>query len=101
MKRTTILLLIFYIFSISSVPCCYEENCPGESNTEQTSKSDQHEKEDTNKNCTQFFNCGSCSGFTISYTNISRMYQSPTDLSSPYLYYTPNDFIARIWQPPI
>jgi len=101
MKKPTILLLIFYICTISIVPCCIEDSCSEETNTEQIANSEHQEDDDKNHSCTQFFNCGNCSGFIPIFSISFKASQSPNTITSFYLFSTSSDFIARIWQPPI
>lgn len=99
MKLICILLSIYVLF-LSTVPCCADDNCVDEVETVNVADHRQDHDDDECTNCSQFLNCGSCSGFVFLNLDTFKYYSLIEPL---ILFHTPlstNDFISPIWQPP-
>lgn len=101
MKKYFALLIILYIFLDSSATCCYADDCNNDTKTEDIGQNEQDKKKDTCDDCSQFFNCGSCSGFIALVTTFLKTDLSLKTLIPFYHFSFPNEFVAKIWHPPI
>lgn len=101
--KTLCFVLALYVFSLSVVPCCSDDNCNDEIITENADNHSQGPKEEGDCNaCSPFLNCGTCIGFV--FTNLQiEIYKIPSvdDQFVPiYKSQFSDDFFYKIWQPP-
>lgn len=102
--KTFCLLLSLYIFSLSVVPCCSDDNCNDEIITENVNNhSQENPKEEGDCNaCSPFLNCGTCIGFVFTNFQID-IYEIPIiedKFIANYKSQFSDDFFDKIWQPP-
>ena len=94
------LIFSFYLLILAIKPCCADDNCQ-EKETEKTATNSSH-PEDC-KECSPFFTCGSCSGFTIS-ASFVQLAPSVNDyfLHRFTSYKEPSlqEISHSVWQPP-
>ena len=103
--KTLCLILALYSFCLSTIPCCLDDNCNDEIQTEQT---DNHlEKEEDHRDsdwsiCSPFLTCGTCSGFVYSKLNFhfKKVHFNKSKFIVVYLPQFTDDFFVKIWQPP-
>jgi len=95
-------ILFAYLVLLNAVPCCAIDNCADElTGTEQP---DNHESNDNNDcgNCSPFFTCTGCAGFSASVANIN--FESVPFFSgnqfSGYILSSIPDVHYDFWQPP-
>jgi hypothetical protein len=95
-------LFSFYVFYLSAVPCCSEDNCNDEIKTEHSDNHSQDQKEEDCNTCSPFFTCGTCSGliYTRSDDYFKEVYYYKEQLVAVYKSRFSDDFFAKIWQPP-
>ena len=94
------LLLIITVLMLSTVPCCFEDNCVNEIETAQDANHPQNSEQDEYNICSPFATCGICSGFVhqnfeFFYVNFSTNKLIP-HYNSPFI----KNIIAEIWKPP-
>lgn len=97
--KTLCFILSLYVFSLSVVPCCSDDNCDDKI----TENHSQEPKEDGDCNaCSPFLNCGTCVGFV--FTNlridIDEILADEDQFVPVYKPRFPDDFFYNIWQPP-
>jgi len=92
-------ILSAYVILCSVIPCCIIDDCNMELQTK-TSKTDSHD--DCKGNCSPFFACGNCAGFSIDQqefqtttVNIIGKKSYPEIYSAFFSNYT-----SSVWQPP-
>jgi hypothetical protein len=92
------LILATYVLSCSVIPCCAMDNCDDEAST----AASHQDKGGCKGDCSPFFACGSCAGFSITVTEI-QIEQIPfvekTTHSGLYIC-TYSDYFPSFWQPP-
>ncbi|WP_036151149.1 DUF6660 family protein [Maribacter forsetii] len=95
-------ILSLYVFLLSTVPCCWDDNCNDEEKTELTENHSKDQQDDGCNTCSPFFSCGTCSGFVfINYSiNFKKVHITKTKLVSVYKSKFASNFFAKIWQPP-
>lgn len=96
-------ILATFVFALSTVPCCWEEECNNEVKSEQSSNHSTDHQDNDCTNCSPFLTCGSCAGFT--FKSIQFNFPKPSFLSKitiPSIYKNQIllDFVVKIWQPP-
>ena len=65
--KTLCLILSLYVFYLSTVTCCSDDNCNDEIQTEQTDNHSENDHGDRDCSiCSPFLTCGMCSGFIFS-----------------------------------
>ncbi len=103
--KTLCLLLSLYVFSLSVVPCCSDDNCNDEIITEKNvnnhSQENPSEEGDCNA-CSPFLTCGTCIGFVFTNLQID-IYEIPILENQFVAIYKPqfsDNFFEKIWQPP-
>lgn len=92
-------ILSAYLLFLLAVPCCSFDNCP----EEKTVQSQEHEKGDEGcGSCSPFFTCTSCSGFTITASEINPgfIYFSSNNQYSDYIVFIMPEADYDFWQPP-
>jgi hypothetical protein len=94
------LILSFYVAFLSTTPCCTDDKCNDDIDTEQTNHHSEESK-DCNS-CSPFFTCGACSGFVFS--NAGFYFGEVTfvlkEFVSVYNTQFLDEFVTKIWQPP-
>ena len=97
--RVIAFILSAYLLFLFAVPCCAFDNCP----EEKTTQTKDHEKRDGDcGNCSPFFTCTGCSGFTLA------AYEINPDLSPFFSKNRYADYVVAcvieadhdFWQPP-
>jgi len=99
-------ILSAYLLFLFAVPCCSFDNCP----REKTAQTQEHEKGDGPAspagrdcgNCSPFFTCTGCSGFTVTVCEINSAL-SPFFPSNQYADYIVSPTVEAdhdFWQPP-
>ncbi len=92
-------ILSAYLLYLFAVPCCSFDNCPNEKTVEQSSPNN----EDENcGNCSPFFTCTGCSGFTVSFetANIEIIPTFSGQQYAGYILSAIPDVHYDFWQPP-
>jgi hypothetical protein len=100
--KTLCLILSLIVLSLSTVPCCSDDNCNDDIKTEQTSNQSQDHNEGNCNTCSPFLNCGTCAGFVFgksSYEFKEVSFVSATFIAC-YKSQLADDYFAKIWQPP-
>lgn len=95
-------VMSLYVFSLSVVPCCSDDNCDDEA-IENAENHSQEPKEDGDCNaCSPFLNCGTCIGFA--FTNLQVDIDEIPSIENQFvpIYKSQffDDFFDKIWQPP-
>lgn len=96
-------ILSLYVFSLSVVPCCSDDNCDDEIVTENAYNHSQDSNEEGDCNaCSPFLNCGTCIGFVfpnlkIKFAEISLIEDFFVPIYKPQF---SDHFFDKIWQPP-
>lgn len=99
------LIVSFYVFCLSTVPCCWDDNCNDEIKTEHTDnhseKEDDHPDSDCSV-CSPFLDCGTCSGFVFSKLQFyfKKVHLTKSKFIAVYEPQFADNFFAKIWQPP-
>ena len=95
-------ILSLYVFSLSTVPCCSDDNCNDKIKTAYTNNHSQDHQDNDCKNCSPFFTCGTCSGFVFTELEIYFKENLPLKDNFVIVYKSQiiDDFFAKIWQPP-
>jgi len=97
--KVIVFILAAYLLLLIATPCCVFDNCP----QEKTGQSTNHESKDGDcTNCSPFFTCTGCTGFTISIADINTEI-IPFFLDNQYAGYTVSfmpDVHYDFWQPP-
>jgi hypothetical protein len=95
-------ILSIYVFVLSTISCCSDDNCNDEIKTQQTSNHSQDQKDNCCNACSPFFACGSCSGFMFSNTEFSFLKIEVVQDKLGYVYDSNfiQDFVGKVWQPP-
>ncbi|MDO9037456.1 MAG: hypothetical protein Q7U59_03805 [Lutibacter sp.] len=92
-----------YVFFLSVVPCCSDDDCIDEAITENAYNHSQEPAEEGDCNpCSPFLNCGTCIGFVFTNLQID-IAKIPTVENHFVPIYKPqffDDFFDKIWQPP-
>ena len=101
--RILCFILSLYVFSLSVVPCCSDDNCDDETIAENANNHSQEPNEEGDCNaCSPFLNCGTCIGFV--FTNLQfEIAEIPLIEDQFVPLYKPqfsDDFFDKIWQPP-
>lgn len=98
--RIVTYVLSFYLLLLTAVPCCVQDDCSADTAISQNT--DQQQPEEERSNCSPFFVCGSCTGFTLNEISFHvTVYAQPDDQKFPgwiNLYYP--SYISAFWQPP-
>lgn len=92
-------ILSAYLLFLFAVPCCTFDNCP----EEQTAQEANHEQEDDDcGNCSPFFTCTGCSGFTVSFeiTHLDIVPAFSPNQYAGYILSSIPDVHYDFWQPP-
>ena len=92
-------ILSAYLLFLFSVPCCSFDNCP----EDKTVQTEEHEKGDGDcGTCSPFFTCTSCSGFTVTVSEIdhSLLSFSSNNQYSDYIISSIPEVDYDFWQPP-
>jgi len=92
-------ILSAYLFFLFAIPCCAYDNCPREKTPQQANH------EDNNGdcgNCSPFFTCIGCSGFTVSVEHIYLEIVSSFSVQqyAGYIVSPIPDVHYDFWQPP-
>ena len=95
-------ILSLYVFYLSIVPCCLDDNCNDEIKTEQTENHSKDHQEDSCNACSPFLTCGTCSGFLFSKLtfHIKKVHFTKSKFIGIYEPQFTDVFFAKIWQPP-
>ena len=98
MKVLAFILSVYLLF-LFAIPCCTFDNC----SKEKTSQETKHESnKDDCGNCSPFFTCTGCSGFTVSIEN-NNLEIAPAFSPHQYAGYILagiSDVHYDFWQPP-
>ena len=97
------LIMAIYVFALAGYPCCENDNCSGEkSKTEKSTSLDNKIPNDDCGNCSPFFSCGTCSGFTFhsEQINTSPVVFEADNKASVYKSNFYSEYFGSIWQPP-
>ena len=98
MKVIAFILSAYFLF-LFAFPCCSFDNCPEEKAKQEAN----HEKGDGDcGNCSPFFTCTGCSGFTLSFEN-TNLEIVPAFLPHQYAGFILSsipDVHYDFWQPP-
>ena len=92
-------ILAACVLCCSVIPCCVDDNCADEI----TAGAQPHQQDDDCKgNCSPFFACGSCTGFSV---NVQSLEISPVPLTGHPVYATfyicpQSEYFPTFWQPP-
>jgi hypothetical protein len=102
--KTFCLLLSLYVFSLSVIPCCSDDNCNDEIISEKVNNHSQedHKEEGDCNACSPFLDCGTCIGFVFTNLQID-IDEIPSDegkFIADYKSQFSDDFFGKIWQPP-
>lgn len=97
-------ILSLYVFFLSTVSCCLDDNCNDEIETEYANNVQQdhdHEEENCNS-CSPFLTCGTCSGFFTTSLKIvlDEIIFIEGKVEVDYIPKFSEDFNGKIWQPP-
>lgn len=100
--KTRCFILSFFIILLSTVPCCLDNNCNNEIETEYANNSPQDHKEGECTICSPFLTCGTCSGFVINSLriDISEIPFFKDKSVAVNKFHFSNKFFNEIWQPP-
>ncbi|MFH4966428.1 DUF6660 family protein [Gaetbulibacter sp. M235] len=103
--KTLCLILALYSFCLSTIPCCSDDNCNDEIQTEQADNHSGKEKDHHDGDCSicsPFLTCGTCSGFVYSKVHFyfKNVPFSKSKFMAVYVSRFADDFFAKIWQPP-
>jgi len=101
--KTLCFILSLYVFSLSAVPCCSDDNCDDEIIAENTNNHSQEHNEEGDCNaCSPFLNCGTCIGFVFSnlQVNIDEIPAVEAQFTPIYKPQFSDNFLDKIWQPP-
>ena len=88
-------ILAFYVLLCAAIPCCADDDCAGTVKTEKKGG-------DCKGDCSPFFACGNCCGFSI---NVQQIAVTPitvfkkTSYSEFYIS-AHSDYYHSFWQPP-
>lgn len=95
-------ILSLYVFFLSTVPCCSDDNCNDDIITENSDNHSQDHKEGDCNACSPFLTCGTCIGFvfTILEIDIYEISFIEDKFVTIYKSQFSNDFFNKIWQPP-
>ncbi len=100
MKLLTFLLAI-YVLTLSTVPCYMEDKCLNE--THQTEQSqNQTDEQGCSDCCSPFVSCGTCCGFTFTFTTFT-LQPNIISYEKKFTFYKQtfnSQFAPSIWQPP-
>jgi hypothetical protein len=104
MVKFLALILALYVLLLPCVPCMDMDECTGDSATETSSSSTNHDN-DENEACNPFCSCACCG--QVFYPNLqpgkTAAYKPLIDLKYQSLYTCnalSSDFYGNIWQPP-
>jgi len=92
-------ILAAYLLFLFAVPCCSFDNCP----EDKTAQEANHEKGNGDcGNCSPFFTCTGCSGFTVSFeiNNLEIVPIFSTHQYTGYILSSIPDVHYDFWQPP-
>jgi hypothetical protein len=92
-------ILSAYLVFLFAIPCCSFDNCPEDKTAQQAN----HEKGDSDcGNCSPFFTCTGCSGFTVSFeiTNLELAPAFSGQQFAGYILRSIPDVHYDFWQPP-
>jgi hypothetical protein len=99
------LLLAMVVLTLTVTPCCALEE--RQAHTESREKKEQHHNspekdDDCCKDCSPFYVCGTCAGFTFSGHSLTTftIYLKPEIHRSTYLMIELRQILTSIWQPP-
>ncbi|HEX4852457.1 MAG TPA: hypothetical protein VFV08_16685, partial [Puia sp.] len=91
-------ILAIYVLVLSATPCCDKDCCTQDKTEQGTNHHDNNCKGD----CSPFFACGSCAGFTVTPNNFSivqiKLF-AQTEFSDFYLI-SSSAYFSSFWQPP-
>lgn len=92
------LLLSTIVLTLTSVPCCALENNEADHYVQENSQND----DDCYENCSPFYTCGTCVGFTITDYSAETfaVYIRPIQHNSIYHPFELTQIVPSIWQPP-
>ena len=94
-------IFAFYLLACSTIPCCALGYCGNDVKKGKSLTSGKTD-DDCKGNCSPFFSCGSCSGFTV---NPQEFTIAPVviceQITYSEFYITPySDYFPSFWQPP-
>lgn len=96
------IILSFYAFGLSTLPCCVDDKCVDDVENEYTEgHSQDHANQDINT-CSPFFSCGTCSGFIFAKSGLVIKIIPVTGHKTvfPYISQFADGSFVKIWQPP-
>lgn len=102
--KTLCLLLSLYVFSLTVIPCCSDDNCNDEIITENVNNHSQEDSRDEGECnvCSPFLTCGTCIGFVFTnlQLDIYEFFALENQFVAIYKSQFSDDFFGKIWQPP-
>lgn len=102
--KTLSFILSLYVFSLSVVPCCSDDNCiDDEIIMENVDNHSQEPAEEGDCNaCSPFLDCGTCIGFVFInlQIDIDKIPAVDDQFVPIYKPQFSDDFFDKIWQPP-
>jgi|LauGreDrversion4_2_1035121.scaffolds.fasta_scaffold231513_2 hypothetical protein len=105
MVRLIAFILSIFVLVLSTMPCCNVGHEASEKycTEKQSGTNSQQQDDDCGSNCSPFYSCGTCVGFTFasSYQFIKPVILAP-GLSKliPYQKNFSAGFYGKVWQPP-
>jgi len=95
-------ILSLYVFFLSTVPCCSDEDCNEDTKTAHTDDHSHNHQDTADTTCSPFLNCGTCSGFT--FTKLELDIKEVHFMIDNAVVVHTSEFIdhyfATFWQPP-
>ena len=92
-------ILAAYVLCCSIIPCCVDDKCADE----MTNTAQGHQQDDDCKgNCSPFFACGSCAGFSVDVQSFELTPVVLDDRSTYSAFYicSHSEYFPNFWQPP-
>ena len=99
MKKWLAFILLLITFASTFYPCCVYDNCDEE---EIAASSQQKENPEPEGNCSPFFACQSCPGFTINTNIVSvKQVEFATQVhNEKHVASNLSSYTSSFWQPP-
>ena len=98
MRITGIIILLIITLAGTFYPCCINDGC----SSEEKSLTDHKTEKQPEGNCSPFFSCASCSGFTHAVKTISlKVPERHINIEHPITQEVIiSSYISSFWQPP-
>jgi len=98
MKKWLTFFLLLITLSGTFYPCCLTDNC----NEDDLASSQKKNNKQDDGNCSPFFACASCTGFTITSKPV-EIIQPVIEIQIPtesFIVFNLTSYTASFWQPP-